>query len=368
MRNRWQLNDKEDDFTHLQQLELQLLIYQLMHSRIHSNVDRRSAVTLVHAMLPWVSRWALHTLDAQCCSAKCSCGAFLRSSMLSSAICGTSISTIYWWFRFATCARVHVIWLVTFFLVSVGRELHGNLSLASLLETCVHSEGNLTARRLACQATNATPRGSCHAERMNYSTDTIHKRTMFEQTMCQSMKTSHPWLCHHHEEQKIHAFRTDTTKNQWMRNMERITKLWCHECDEKTLVQHTRNGRVCKTCVTCCYKRSLKSANTGNSWGSTSVKAYAWLPMSGREICIFEKKHGWWMCKTAKKFENSGQLGQQLKQHSSAITFLMLVWTWRSTDSLFPFSISVRSTNCSSNSTYSSPHIFSIFHRMQHLL
>ena len=34
------------------------------------------------------------------------------------------------------------------------------------------------------------------------------------------------------------------------------------------------------------------------------------------------------MCKTAKKFENSGQLGQQLKQYSSAISFLMLVSTW----------------------------------------
>ena len=40
------------------------------------------------------------------------------------------------------------------------------------------------------------------------------------------------------------------------------------------------------------------------------------------------KLQSWWMCKTAKKFENSGQLGQQLKQCSSAISFLMLVCTW----------------------------------------
>ena len=41
------------------------------------------------------------------------------------------------------------------------------------------------------------------------------------------------------------------------------------------------------------------------------------------------KLQSWLMCKTAKKFfENSGQRGQQLKQCSSAISFLMLVCTW----------------------------------------
>ena len=49
------------------------------------------------------------------------------------------------------------------------------------------------------------------------------------------------------------------------------------------------------------------------------------------------KLQSWWMCKTAKKFENSGQLGQQLKQCSSAISFLMLVCTWINCGLRLPF-------------------------------
>ena len=51
------------------------------------------------------------------------------------------------------------------------------------------------------------------------------------------------------------------------------------------------------------------------------------LPMSGREIWII-KVHGWWMCKTAKKFEELKETWPTVETTFVRISFLMLVWTW----------------------------------------
>ena len=73
----------------------------------------------------------------------------------------------------------------------------------------------------------------------------------------------------------------------------------------------TRNVTKCVRTVRCyLYRHPSRSRHS---------------PMSGTRILYKKKLHDWWMCKTVKKFENSGRLGQQLKQYS--LQFPGINWT-----------------------------------------
>ena len=78
-------------------------------------------------------------------------------------------------------------------------------------------------------------------------------------------------------------------------------------------------------CAKCDAQRE-KCAHACARWGvicNTSRRVHDMCQcLNAKSVQKPRKLQSWWMCKTAKKFENSGQLGQQLKQCPSRYQFL----------------------------------------------